>query len=63
VSRDAMFNNYKVVFPTRPEHSTILTSGYGAMSADEIHPHNLLPQGQHVTGTRRYGIGTMIRRT
>jgi hypothetical protein len=29
VSRDAMFNNYKVVFPTRPEHSTILTSGTG----------------------------------
>jgi hypothetical protein len=22
------------------------------MSADEIHPHNLLPQGQHVTGNK-----------
>jgi hypothetical protein len=63
VSRDAMFNNYKVVFPTRPEHSTILTSGTGRCLLMRFTPISFSRKASASPGTRGYGIGTMIRRT
>jgi hypothetical protein len=47
-----MFNNYKVVFPTRPEHSTVLTSGTGRCLLMRFTPISFSQQGQRVTGNK-----------